>query len=70
VLKGCSTEELIDAIEQIREGGAPISPLLARMLLKQFRSSDSAWIAPFVGRDPPMLSDRESTFCVWWHKAT
>jgi DNA-binding NarL/FixJ family response regulator len=38
VLKGCSTQELIDAIEQIQEGGAPISPLLARMLLKQFRT--------------------------------
>jgi DNA-binding NarL/FixJ family response regulator len=59
VLKGCSTEELIDAIEQIREGGAPISPLLARMLLKQFRTSDAAWITPFFGGDQPTLSDRE-----------
>lgn len=38
VLKGCSPQELIEAIEQIREGGAPISPLLARLLLKQFRA--------------------------------
>jgi DNA-binding NarL/FixJ family response regulator len=38
VLKGCTSEELIAAIEQIRDGGAPISPLLARLLLKQFRS--------------------------------
>mgnify|MGYP001765218812 CR=1 FL=1 len=37
VLKGCTTDELIQAIEQIRGGGAPISPLLARMLLRQFR---------------------------------
>jgi DNA-binding NarL/FixJ family response regulator len=37
VLKGCTADELILAIEQIRGGGAPISPLLARMLLRQFR---------------------------------
>ncbi|WP_333707505.1 response regulator transcription factor [Tepidimonas ignava] len=58
VLKGCSAEELIEAIEQIRQGGAPISPLLARMLLEQFRQADEE-------RDPadgpvPVLSERET----------
>jgi DNA-binding NarL/FixJ family response regulator len=56
VLKGCSTQELIDAIEQIQEGGAPISPLLARMLLKQFRP-------PVPGGNPDeesCLSERET----------
>jgi DNA-binding NarL/FixJ family response regulator len=38
VLKGCSSEELLAAIEQIQEGGAPISSLLARLLLKRLRS--------------------------------
>jgi DNA-binding NarL/FixJ family response regulator len=38
VLKGCTSEELVHAIEQILEGGAPISSLLARMLLKKLRS--------------------------------
>ncbi len=37
VLKGCTSGELIAAIEQIRSGGAPISALLARLLLKRFR---------------------------------
>ena len=37
VLKGCSHCELVQAIEQIQSGGAPISPLLARMLLGQFQ---------------------------------
>ena len=59
VLKGCSTEELIDAIEQIREGGAPISPLLARMLLRQFR-----WVqeVPTAAQElqEVLLSDRET----------
>jgi DNA-binding NarL/FixJ family response regulator len=38
VLKGCSSQELVAAIEQIQEGGAPISSMLARHLLKRFRS--------------------------------
>jgi DNA-binding NarL/FixJ family response regulator len=61
VLKGCSGPELVDAIEQIREGGAPISPLLARMLLKQFRSPALAGQGndAGVGMGPVELSDRE-----------
>lgn len=59
VLKGCSAQELIEAIEQIREGGAPISPLLARMLLKQFRVSE-AGLSRAAGGRPPVLSDRET----------
>ncbi len=38
VLKGCSAHDLVTAIEQIRSGGAPISPLLARRLLQRFRT--------------------------------
>lgn len=61
VLKGCSGAELIEAIEQIREGGAPISPLLARMLLKQFRPADRNELAGDGATDLelPVLSDRE-----------
>lgn len=58
VLKGCSSEELIGAIEQIRDGGAPISPLLARMLLKKFRPPGDAG-AVFLPFEPPPLSERE-----------
>ena len=62
VLKGCSGEQLIEAIEQIRDGGAPISPLLARLLLKQFRSvQDSLPDHPpddLVGE--VLLSERET----------
>lgn len=62
VLKGCTSDELIAAIEQIRDGGAPISPLLARLLLKQFRAvqdslSDHAPDEPVEG---VLLSDRET----------
>jgi DNA-binding NarL/FixJ family response regulator len=57
VLKGCSTRELIEAIEHIRGGGAPISPLLARMLLRQFRATNDAAESPDVRG--PALSERE-----------
>ncbi|WP_101048642.1 LuxR C-terminal-related transcriptional regulator [Macromonas nakdongensis] len=62
VLKGCSGQELIDAVEQIREGGAPISPLLARMLLKQFRAGGqgAALGGGAAGNGWPELSDRET----------
>ncbi|HEX5805623.1 MAG TPA: response regulator transcription factor [Macromonas sp.] len=60
VLKGCSSVELIDAIEQIREGGAPISPLLARMLLKKFRRSDVLTGSVPVPVEVPVLSEREN----------
>lgn len=60
VLKGCSSEELIDAIEQIREGGAPISPLLARMLLKKFRRADVGVSGAPSSAEVTVLSDREN----------
>lgn len=62
VLKGCSGQELIDAVEQIREGGAPISPLLARMLLKQFRAGGQGSVpgGGAAGNGWPELSDRET----------
>jgi len=60
VLKGCSSVELVEAIEQIQEGGAPISPLLARMLLKKFRSPLGPPHAAGDVGDVPILSERET----------
>ena len=60
VLKGCSSQELIEAIEQIRQGGAPISPLLARMLLKTFRRHGDVNENDEMGVATPAVSERES----------
>lgn len=60
VLKGCSSEGLIAAIEQIREGGAPITPLLARMLLKTFRRPGEGESIQELADVAPALSDRET----------
>lgn len=35
-LKGCTTEELVAAVEQAARGESPISPAIARQLLKRF----------------------------------
>ncbi len=70
VLKGCSSPELVNAIDQICSGGAPISPLLARRLLQHFRaqptlSSDAAYAgtgddsAPIEAAEAADLSPRE-----------
>lgn len=58
VLKGCSHQELVSAIEQIRVGGAPISPILARMLLRQFRPEAATGASDTSVA--PLLSDRET----------
>lgn len=61
VLKGCSVDELLSAIEQIRTGGAPISPLLARMLLRQFRVEADAQLGERPKEVPSVsLSERET----------
>lgn len=60
VLKGCSPQELIEAIEDIQNGGAPISPLLARMLLKKFRHPVGSGGGGSDGGEVPALSDRET----------
>jgi DNA-binding NarL/FixJ family response regulator len=61
VLKGCTTDELIEAIEQIQQGGAPISALLARLLLKRFRGAQDSQPTPLEsGPDFSLLSERET----------
>lgn len=62
VLKGCSSGELVAAIEQIQEGGAPISSLLARLLLKRLRAvqgTPSPVPAQSVQDGDVLLSERE-----------
>jgi DNA-binding NarL/FixJ family response regulator len=61
VLKGCSTAELLAAIEQIQNGGAPISSLLARLLLRRLRSVQESQRVNQADASAPnvILSERE-----------
>ena len=60
VLKGCSEADLLGAIAQIQEGGAPISSLLARLLLKRLRSDPEIMTKPGTPLTGPLLSQRET----------
>ena len=40
MLKGTSPRQLIDAIQNVTEGGAPMSPRIARAVISEFRSPD------------------------------
>jgi DNA-binding NarL/FixJ family response regulator len=41
VLKDSLPEEFVDLIKQLRAGGSPISPMIARQLLKRFKPPDT-----------------------------
>ena len=58
ILKDSLPEELVDLIKQLRAGGSPISPIIARQLLKKLRPASS--VSQPTGRDHPGLSARES----------
>jgi DNA-binding NarL/FixJ family response regulator len=59
ILKDSLPEELVDLIIQLRAGGSPISPVIARKLLKRFTRQD-AGAASIAAPGSPSLSQRES----------
>jgi len=63
LLKDSLPAELTDSIKQLRAGGSPISPRIARRLLKRLRGPRDSMPAPLP--DGPGLSARESeTLCL------
>ena len=58
LLKDSLPEEFIDVIDQLRAGGSPISPVIARRLLKRLRPTQPP-LEPDVS-DCKRLSARES----------
>ena len=62
ILKDSLPEEFVALIEQLRAGGSPISPLIARKLLKRFKTQPpAAQRLPASGVPPESdLSPRES----------
>jgi DNA-binding NarL/FixJ family response regulator len=53
VLKDCSPQDIGDAVVELVRGGSPISPPIARYLLKRFRGTDQA------AAEPAVLTTRE-----------
>src|SRR5688572_13090883 len=60
VLKDSLPDELIELIKQLRAGGSPISPVIARLLLKQLRPPHAPAPAGAESSGPSALSARES----------
>lgn len=58
LLKDSLPDEFIDIIRQLRAGGSPISPVIARQLLKRLRPGHAS--LPLDAHDRTRLSARES----------
>lgn len=58
LLKDSLPNEFIDLIKQLRAGGSPVSPMIARQLLKKFRPIEVGNPAPVS--EQRMLSGRET----------
>ena len=58
LLKDSLPEEFIDLIKQLRAGGSPISPVIARQLLKRLRPNQA--LLALEAQDHKVLSVRES----------
>lgn len=61
LLKGQGDEDLIEHIDDMLDGGSPISPLIARQLLLRMKASRSFVRATdgATGQAPPPLTERE-----------
>jgi len=57
LLKGVTTDKIIEAIKEVKAGGSVIQPNLARRLLRHFRVTETSTPSPETSPKP--LSDRE-----------
>lgn len=60
VLKDSLPDEFVELIRQLRAGGSPISPMIARQLLRRWRPAPAAPLAEAAGEGDAGLSARES----------
>lgn len=59
LVKGSSPRELIEAIHSIHEGGAPMSPRIAKRVLLEFREKPLERPSPLTARETDILSQIE-----------
>ncbi len=60
ILKDCTDAQLVDRVLELRAGGAPMSPAIARMVLQRMQhgSASGTTSAPHTG-EPVLLTSRE-----------
>jgi DNA-binding NarL/FixJ family response regulator len=66
ILKDSLPAEFVELIKQLRAGGSPISPVIARQLLKRLKPGGTATLA---AEETP-LSARETEVLAFGHKVT
>lgn len=61
ITKDTHISEIIKRLELMRQGGSPISPIIARQLLNRFRQANPSdpQNGPHKAQDPGLLSERE-----------
>lgn len=60
VLKGCTLRKLIDALHDIHEGGAPMSPKIARKVIREFQEDKLCEECILSPREKDILREIES----------
>jgi DNA-binding NarL/FixJ family response regulator len=60
LLKDGTPQEIAQALVQLAEGGSPISPAIARHLLRRFQTEAVASAAPAAAEAAPSLTERET----------
>jgi len=62
ILKGASPRELIESIENLAKGGAPMSPKIARAVIGEFQSVESSEHYLLTPRETEILVELEKGF--------
>ncbi|ADH85742.1 response regulator transcription factor [Desulfurivibrio alkaliphilus] len=62
LLKGCSPRELIESIQELHLGGAPMSPKIARRLIMEFREKGSLQQNLLSTREVEIIREVEKGF--------
>jgi len=55
ILKGSSPRELLEALTSLSQGGAPMSPKIARKVIREFQSVSNELVSPLSHREGEVL---------------
>jgi len=59
ILKGSSPRELLEALASLRQGGAPMSPKIARKVIRELQLSEEHHVSPLSHREGEILKSIE-----------
>jgi len=59
ILKGSSPRELLEALTSLSQGGAPMSPKIARKVIREFQAAGDDTVSPLSHREGEVLKSIE-----------